>query len=237
MARMLSVNDAVLVNLKSANGADNHRIATIKYIGTGLEDYIGIELVEPINNGHNGTINGKQYFQCTNGHGYHTSTSNVIRQIQPYELTQKLQEIISLWKTHIGEYSNVLQQKEDLIEELSNTNRHLQGLLKASQSGPLSGKQSPILSETTLESSSNPSSNHSASNSTDDIFDGSPKPHKLDPEDFEMALVDALSKWNVRNEDQKEYDSSGSESEDENGMYSRNIHICIETILYILYIL
>ena len=43
-------------------------IGFVRYIGLieryGMKQYVGIELIEPIDNGNNGTIDGIQYYQC-----------------------------------------------------------------------------------------------------------------------------------------------------------------------------
>ena len=61
MSVRLYLGDAVLVHTRK----DRECIGVIKYIGgmhgqDMLSEYIGIELVEPIENGHNGTIDGYQ---------------------------------------------------------------------------------------------------------------------------------------------------------------------------------
>ena len=155
MSRRLCVQDAVLVNISSVDsnlkqtqsniGDDQsiqqnvYKIGIIQYIGiidgvdSVMTEWIGIELVESIEGGHDGTINGTRYFQCPNGHGIHTRITNVIRKLESYEVTKKLQEIIILFKTRLGEYVTALSERDDYIEELKNTHRHLRGLLKASQ--------------------------------------------------------------------------------------------------------
>ena len=170
MSQRLCVQDAVLVNISSMepnldhiqsnNTADDQsisngnifKIGIIKYIGIidGIDssslmtEWIGIELVECIEGGHNGIINGTKYFQCPAGHGIHTRITNVIRKLESYEVTKKLQEIIILFKTRLGEYVNALSERDDYIEQLKNTHRHLRGLLKAAQANYRNGlKESP----------------------------------------------------------------------------------------------
>ena len=61
MSVRLMVGDAVLVNTTN----DQECIGVIKYIGgihgcDVLQEYVGIELVQPTERGHNGTIDGIQ---------------------------------------------------------------------------------------------------------------------------------------------------------------------------------
>lgn len=61
MSVRLNIGDAVLVNTRK----DEKGIGVIKYIGgihggDMISEYVGLELVEPTQNGHNGTIDGFQ---------------------------------------------------------------------------------------------------------------------------------------------------------------------------------
>ena len=136
LSESLFVNDCVLVDISQyllSTGAQNSnnndhlfQIGIIKYIGSingydpSITDWIGIELIEPIANGHNGIINGIQYFQCETGHGIHTRIANVIRELSAFEITKKLQETTKLLTTRLHEYVTALQERDDYIEELKN---------------------------------------------------------------------------------------------------------------------
>ena len=74
-------------------------IALIKYIGLMMDkltQYVGLELVEAIPNGHNGTINGCLYFDAKKGHGFHCKVTSIIRKLNTSELIDQLPEALSL---------------------------------------------------------------------------------------------------------------------------------------------
>ncbi len=110
-------------------------IGVIKYIGfiegfEMTESYVGLELVECISNGHNGIINGIQYFTSRNGHGIHTRITNVIRKLQASEVTTKMKEVIILFKQRMGEYVQALSDRDEYIEQLKNQQYNLRRLFK-----------------------------------------------------------------------------------------------------------
>jgi len=88
----LSIGDAVLVQIDK----DQQLVGSIKYIGPLVDnmmiEYVGIELVEPISNGHDGTINGFTYFAAAEGYGYHCKPTNIIKKLLPSELVCELRE-------------------------------------------------------------------------------------------------------------------------------------------------
>ena len=113
MSVRLSVGDAVLVKL----GDDSQGIGCIKYIG-GIHgcdmttEYVGIELVEAINRGHNGTIDGYTYFSSPKGYGFHTKITNVVRKVLPSELVTQIREMLS-------SFTREMAEKKKLINKLS----------------------------------------------------------------------------------------------------------------------
>eukprot|EP01084_Bolivina_argentea_P013912 26047_1 len=58
-----------------------------------MKEFVGIELLQPIKHGHDGIINGYQYFDAPMGHGICIPIHHVIRKIQTTELFKKLQDI------------------------------------------------------------------------------------------------------------------------------------------------
>ncbi len=57
-----------------------------------MKQYVDIELIEPISGGHNGCIDGIQYFQCKDSYSIHILIPNVIKILESYEIMIKLQE-------------------------------------------------------------------------------------------------------------------------------------------------
>eukprot|EP01083_Nonionella_stella_P031754 86926_1 len=132
----LSIGDAVLVYLSDDHEKTNEniQIGVIKYIGFihgfGMNEFVGIDLVENTDSGHEGTINGVQYFQTAPGHAIHTRIANVIRKLSASEVSKKMQEIIKLFKGRLDEYAQALSQRDEYIEELKNMQRSLKRLLR-----------------------------------------------------------------------------------------------------------
>ena len=116
MSVRLCLGDAVLVHTIK----DRDNIGIIKYIGGmhgGIDgqdiisEYVGIELIEAIENGHNGTIDGYQYFSSPNGHGFHTKLTNVIRKVSYSELCNQLRQLLKI-------FTNRLLEKDKYIQKL-----------------------------------------------------------------------------------------------------------------------
>eukprot|EP01083_Nonionella_stella_P184081 667071_1 len=99
MSVELSIGDCVLVQLTSNDSDNGECIGLIKYIGMIhnpqylMKEFVGIELLQPIKHGHDGIINGYQYFDAPMGHGICIPIHHVIRKIQTTELFKKLQDI------------------------------------------------------------------------------------------------------------------------------------------------
>ena len=81
MATRLQVNDPVVVYLDL--NCTIKGIGFVRYIGFikkyGMKQHIGIELIEPIQEGHNGTIDGTQYFDVNQGYGILVPIRNIIK--------------------------------------------------------------------------------------------------------------------------------------------------------------
>eukprot|EP01084_Bolivina_argentea_P119962 212671_1 len=136
----LCIGDAVLVHMNDSVSATQNvqeediQMGLIKYIGFiegfSMTEYVGLELVECISNGHNGIINGIQYFTSHNGHGIHTRITNVIRKLEASEVTTKMQEIIILFKQRMGDYVQALTERDEYIEQLKTQQHNLRRLFK-----------------------------------------------------------------------------------------------------------
>eukprot|EP01084_Bolivina_argentea_P021180 39332_1 len=103
----LKVDDVVLFHQN--NDKSLQTLGSVRYIGLiygydVMTQYVGIELLEPISNGHNGTINGYSYFNTEKGYGTHCTLRNVIKTLKTSELfllcKNKLQNINSSSKSN-----------------------------------------------------------------------------------------------------------------------------------------
>ena len=134
-------------------------IACVMYLGpvhwndNMNELYVGLELPEPIPNGHNGTYDNTIYFQCKPKHGIILPITTIIKVITPQELLTKLTTFKSKLtqlndendkiKQEINNLPQMDEQKEDfslslsseitihkdLNYDYSNQNAELHGLL------------------------------------------------------------------------------------------------------------
>eukprot|EP01083_Nonionella_stella_P143071 443839_1 len=105
MAVSLSVGDVVYIK-------PSQTIGLVKYIGPMVDtdvmsDYVGIELLESVSNGHNGTIDGFTYFTARRGYGFHTKIANVLKKVFASELFEQMQLL-----------SNMLQKQSKQISKL-----------------------------------------------------------------------------------------------------------------------
>merc|ERR1712154_245398 len=83
-------------------------------------EYVGIELAEPIENGHNGTIGGYQYFSAPKGYGFHTKLGSVCRKILPFELVTKLRELLSLFTAKCAEQDKYIKKLQHRLSSQPN---------------------------------------------------------------------------------------------------------------------
>ncbi|ETO23332.1 hypothetical protein RFI_13850 [Reticulomyxa filosa] len=98
MSVCLTQGDVVVAHLPTNITA----IGLIRFIGIisggGLTPYVGLETVEPIDHGHDGTINGQSYFSVQKGHGIHVELSKIIKKLTMEEVLLKLKEVIEMFK-------------------------------------------------------------------------------------------------------------------------------------------
>eukprot|EP01084_Bolivina_argentea_P047027 86636_1 len=112
MSVRLSVGDVVLVKPFK----DRTYIGLIKYVGPMINhdimaEYVGIELLESIPTGHNGTIGGFQYFTTSKGYGFHTKITKVIKKLSIKDLFTEMKQLYSSFqkkKKRILKLENVL---------------------------------------------------------------------------------------------------------------------------------
>lgn len=117
-------------------------IAVVRYYGTVDFDmegnkYFGVELKGPrIAGGHNGTYNGKKYFETSGGDGRGIFVRKPIRIISSEEILEKLAEIYDILKgrrshSHFidrATYDDLYIQHEQLKEELNEKNNEVDDL-------------------------------------------------------------------------------------------------------------
>eukprot|EP01083_Nonionella_stella_P178357 629761_1 len=142
MSTRLSLGDSILVNTDkfdddtNANGREV--IGLIRYIGFihgqkhRMTQYVGVELIQPISNGHNGTIDNYQYFTAPNGHGIHLPITDIARKLSTEDVTLKLRNVINLnnlFKHKLDQYLKAVTDRDDYIETLKQKHKHLKSLL------------------------------------------------------------------------------------------------------------
>eukprot|EP01083_Nonionella_stella_P020425 56633_1 len=130
----LSLGDVVL--LYPSSYGDKQSMGLIKYIGSIrssscdiTKQYVGIELTEPVENGHDGHIEGYQYFQCKKYYGIHAPITNVIKICKPSEIMFQLQDVISIFKTNLGKYIRALNERDTYLNDLCLKQKKLETLI------------------------------------------------------------------------------------------------------------
>ena len=80
--------------------------------------HVGLRLIDPIDGGGNGIINGVQHFQAPPGHGLYVPITDIIQKVNASELMMKMQEVVSLCRTRLDQYVNALSERDAYIEKL-----------------------------------------------------------------------------------------------------------------------
>eukprot|EP01084_Bolivina_argentea_P134955 237892_1 len=141
----LHVGDAVLVHINDESRSQ--RIGVLEYIGYidshKRSKFVGINLVESVENGHNGTINGLQHFKATDGHGIYVRIQNIVKKLDCRQLTLKIQQILLIFKQRMNQYVSALSERDDYIEELKSSQRRLKKLLKSKKQTTNSNNNQP----------------------------------------------------------------------------------------------
>ena len=108
-------------------------IASVMYIGPvhwnndNINDlYVGLELPEPIPNGHNGTYDNTLYFKCKPKHGIILPITTIIKIITPQELLSKLSSFKQKLNQINAENEKIKQEinKSSQINDNNNNNNN-----------------------------------------------------------------------------------------------------------------
>lgn len=106
----------------------------VRYIGFipeyGMKQHVGIELIESIPHGNNGTVNNIQYFNVTKGYGLIIPITNVIKKLTASEVLLKLKDSI----IQISNYMNIIQDKNKEIEQYKETQIQLKSIISLMKS-------------------------------------------------------------------------------------------------------
>ena len=94
------------------------------------KSFIGVELVEGIEDGHDGMVNGVQYFKARPGHGLLVRLASVLQKLTAAQLTYKIQEIIVLCAKRFAEYIEAVKERDGAIEKSRKEIYRLQGMIK-----------------------------------------------------------------------------------------------------------
>lgn len=126
----LLVNDVVLVTTAEKIQA----IGVILYIGYiyghDMTEFVGIETLEPVPGGHNGTVDNYEYFHARPHHGLHVRLTNVVRKLPASDLLNKMREVINMFQQKLCEYIKSLQLRDAYIEKLKYELKHSQHRIK-----------------------------------------------------------------------------------------------------------
>eukprot|EP00484_Ammonia_sp_Unknown_P017540 CAMPEP_0197040236 /NCGR_PEP_ID=MMETSP1384-20130603/16977_1 /TAXON_ID=29189 /ORGANISM="Ammonia sp." /LENGTH=196 /DNA_ID=CAMNT_0042470965 /DNA_START=20 /DNA_END=607 /DNA_ORIENTATION=- len=105
-------------------------IACVMYIGPvhwtadSKALFVGLELPEPIPNGHSGTYDNHKYFECREKHGIILPLTSVVKVISPQELLGKLNTFKSQLKQLNDENEKIKQQIHELAATNDNNDAH-----------------------------------------------------------------------------------------------------------------
>merc|ERR1712228_977978 len=132
----LCVGDPILIYIDKKS--KTQAMGLIKYIGFiegyDMTEFVGIELLEQHSKGHDGIINGFQYFTAKKNHGMHVRISNIIRKLDGSEIMLKLQEVIAMFKKKLDQYIYAVDQRNACIEQQKQSHRdaihHAKALLQ-----------------------------------------------------------------------------------------------------------
>lgn len=125
-----------------------------KYIGFihgqqfSMKQFVGVELLEPIRDGHDGTIGGYQYFTAPRGHGLHVELTSVIRKLSAAEILLSLKEVLCFFKSKMSEHLQAVNDRDDYIDHLKSKIEHLKSRPPSARPRPsFKEVESDILSE------------------------------------------------------------------------------------------
>mmetsp|Transcript_38533 Transcript_38533/g.61570 ORF Transcript_38533/g.61570 Transcript_38533/m.61570 type:complete len:370 (-) Transcript_38533:156-1265(-) len=123
VASVLNLNDPVVVYVDS--NCTLKGIGFVRFIGFtetgGMQQHIGIELIEAIANGHNGIVHHTQFFHAEPGHGILVPITNVIKVLTATEILYKLKAALHIFKQQIVFCCDTIQQQQRQIARLKET--------------------------------------------------------------------------------------------------------------------
>lgn len=130
------LNIADVVQIQVGNGTT--RIGKVSYIGyIDSNDYIGINLIQSIQNGGDGSIGRIKYFHAPKGHGIFIRPSNILRKVSAAELMFIMQQNSILFERQRVEYNDAIGQRDERIHELEREQRRRQALLSKKKHTPM----------------------------------------------------------------------------------------------------
>eukprot|EP00483_Globobulimina_turgida_P003800 UN03807 len=117
--KRLLVGDAVRVYIDDIcdGNRDNARkgLGFIRFIGfiqsTKFTQWIGVELIEPIVDGHEGMINNVQYFNARKGYGIHIPITDIIEILSVTTIMLELEETLHI----LPDKMNYIQDLQSII--------------------------------------------------------------------------------------------------------------------------
>merc|ERR1712228_179162 len=84
--------------------------------------------------GHDGTVNGVRRFSANQGHGIIVGLSDIVQKLSAAQLTDKLEQIITLCSGKFTEYLKAVTERDAFIDRLKETVYSLKKQLKAAKS-------------------------------------------------------------------------------------------------------
>ena len=97
-------------------------------------NYVGINLVDPLCNGGDGSIGDIQYFNAPLGHGIFIRSSSIIREVSSAELMAQLQQASIAMRKEYAQYSQLLADRDAYIQQLIKEKRKLKRRIKKKNS-------------------------------------------------------------------------------------------------------
>ena len=103
-------------------------IGVVSYLGNVHWDsdhnkkYVGLTLSDPVENGHNGSLKGKKYFECNDKHGLIIPSQHISRRIEPPELLQKVTTLNNAFKECYNQSQQMKQKYLQIRQTLSRVN-------------------------------------------------------------------------------------------------------------------
>lgn len=102
-------------------------IGVVSYLGnvhwdSDSKKYVGLTLSDPVENGHNGSLKGKKYFECNDKHGLIIPSQHISRRIDPPELLQKVTTLNNAFKECYNQSQQIKQKYLQIRQALTRVN-------------------------------------------------------------------------------------------------------------------